>query len=391
MAVVHQEVGKRESRRSHAGDEYAPARRWRGIWRAQIERIPARQQAVDLESPRQFQHVFQCARLGLRNIDRFLFLVNAGFHAVVADAVPGRRHQRIVDDDDRQRADRQPFGLDLVELGNFFLERAARQRDAERALLERGRAAAAGALFLQPFRARILALLVAPDAVVRLVERADEIDTRIGELETCAAANMRGLSGERATAAGGIRDHRHEPLIVELVRRLEQHARPMQHFARGRQRGPCRVAQCQLEFSHVRRLIRLPASDVLRERKLAEFSAEDAGQLRAQRQPVDPGGLLQLDLMQRLPLHEQSLATEQRREFVVPRGQRVHLGLNIEQFGNEIVEVRRQRNQQFGFLLDGERSGMRARVDESLTKQSVRRRECACECGVEPHEPVTTV
>ena len=61
------------------------------IRRAQVERIPAREQAVDFESPRQLEHVLQRARLGLRNVDRLLLLVDARLHAVVADAVTGRR------------------------------------------------------------------------------------------------------------------------------------------------------------------------------------------------------------------------------------------------------------------------------------------------------------
>ena len=108
-----------------------------GIRRAQVERIPAREQAVDLEAPRQLEHVLQRARLGLRDVDRLLLLVDARLHAVVADAVPGRRAQRVVDHDDRERADRVAFGLRLVELGDLLVERAAGERHAERALLER--------------------------------------------------------------------------------------------------------------------------------------------------------------------------------------------------------------------------------------------------------------
>ena len=47
--------------------------------------------------------------------------------------------------DDRQRADRVAAGLDQVHLGDLLLERAARERHAERALLE------LAGLFLRPF------------------------------------------------------------------------------------------------------------------------------------------------------------------------------------------------------------------------------------------------
>src|ERR1700712_5161904 len=123
MAVVHQVVRQRESGGTHAGDEHALtcARLW--IRRAQIKRIPARKQTVNLETPWQFEHVFQRARFGLRYIDGFLLLINARLHAVVANAMAGRRRHRVIDRDHRKRADREALGLDLMELGYFFFER----------------------------------------------------------------------------------------------------------------------------------------------------------------------------------------------------------------------------------------------------------------------------
>ena len=179
-----------------------PARRLR-IRRAQVERIPAREQAVDLESPRQLEHVFQRARLRLRDVDRLLLLIDARLHAVVADAVAGRGRHRIVDDDHGERADREPFRLDLVELGNLFFERAAGERHAERAFLERrARRGRVAPFSLQPLRARVLALLVAPDAVVRLIERAGEVGAGIGQLEAFAAAQVLRVSAECGVARG---------------------------------------------------------------------------------------------------------------------------------------------------------------------------------------------
>ena len=106
---------------------------------AQVERVPAGQEAVDLEAPRQRQHVLQRAGLDLRDIDRLLPLVDAGFHAVVADAVPGRGAERVVDRDDRQRADAVAARLDDVHLRDFLVERAAVQGDPEHAFAERCR------------------------------------------------------------------------------------------------------------------------------------------------------------------------------------------------------------------------------------------------------------
>ena len=115
MAVVHQEMRQRKPRRPHASDHDAFTR-WRlGIGIAQVQRIPTRQQAVNLEAPGQFEDVLQRARFRLRNIDRFLLLVDAGLHAVVADAVAGCCSHRIVDGDNRQRANGKALGLGFME------------------------------------------------------------------------------------------------------------------------------------------------------------------------------------------------------------------------------------------------------------------------------------
>ena len=80
-----------------------------------------------------------------------------------------------------------------------------------------------GRLFLQALRAGILALLVAPDAVVRLVERAGEIGAGVGEREAFAVAQV-DPGHVRRRSRGGFGVHRDQPHEVELVRRLEQHA-----------------------------------------------------------------------------------------------------------------------------------------------------------------------
>src|SRR5439155_19668500 len=115
---------------------------------------------------------------------------DAGLHAVVADAMSRRRHQWVIHADHRQRTERPALGAQLVELGDLLLERAAGERHAEGRLPERCGAALRGLLFAQPRRARILLLLVTPDAVVRLVEAAGEIGARIGQREAVAAAQV---------------------------------------------------------------------------------------------------------------------------------------------------------------------------------------------------------
>src|SRR5207244_5675405 len=129
--------------------------------------------SVNFEAPPQLQYLLTDARWDLGNVDRLLLLRDAGFHAILADAVTGRGAHRIVDGDDRQRADRMAACLDQIHLGNFLLERASRKHDSEHAFLE------LAVLLLEALRAGILALVVAPDAVVGMIERAGESGARV--------------------------------------------------------------------------------------------------------------------------------------------------------------------------------------------------------------------
>ena len=210
VSFVHEVMGEGEARGPHAGDKHLVSRRGKGKGAPEIERIPAREQRVDLEAPGQLQHVLQGARLDLRYVHRLLLLVDAGFHAIVADTVPGRGHHGIVDDDHGERRERVALRLERVELGDLLFERATGERHAERALLEHHLVRCSLGRFLsQTLGAGILALRVAPDAVVRLVERTDEVGARIGEGEALAPANVLGADrvGDDALAVALLRVH----------------------------------------------------------------------------------------------------------------------------------------------------------------------------------------
>ncbi len=114
VAVIHQVMGEIEAGRTQPDHQHGAARRRTRDRPAEVERIPARQQRIDLEAPRQAEHVLQGAGLDLRDVDRLLLLVDAGLHAVVADAMAGRRHQRIVDGRHRQRADGEALALEKI-------------------------------------------------------------------------------------------------------------------------------------------------------------------------------------------------------------------------------------------------------------------------------------
>src|SRR6185436_8351289 len=173
VTVVHQVMGKREAGGPEPDHQHLASRIRARQRTAQVQRVPASEQRVDFETPGQFEHVLEGARLRLRNVDGRLLLVDAGLHAVVADTMAGRRHHRVVHADDRQRGNRLAARLDQMEFGNLLLKRAAGERDAELRLAEPG-----GRLFFpQALRAGILRLLMAPDAIVGLVERSCEIGT----------------------------------------------------------------------------------------------------------------------------------------------------------------------------------------------------------------------
>src|ERR1700730_14455956 len=142
-----------------ADDEHLVAARGPRQRTPDVERVPPSQQRVDLETPGEPEDVLQGAGLDLRDVDRILALVDASLHAVVADAVPGRRTERVVDGDDGEGAEAVAARLHQVHLGDFLLERAACEGHAEDGLLERA------VLLAQPLGTAVLALVVAPYAV----------------------------------------------------------------------------------------------------------------------------------------------------------------------------------------------------------------------------------
>ena len=181
MPVIDQMVRQGEPGRAETDDQHLVADCRLRQRPAQVERVPAGQQAVDLEAPGQRQHVLQRAGLDLRDVDRLLPLVDAGLHAVVADAVPGRGAERVVDRDDRQRADAVAARLDEVHLRDLLVERAA-----VRALPRTRFCVKLPSFSRMPDAAAVLPLVVAPDAVIRLVERAGEVGAGIGQRKPVA-------------------------------------------------------------------------------------------------------------------------------------------------------------------------------------------------------------
>jgi hypothetical protein len=366
MTVVQQVVGQREACRALSDDEHALAAGRQRHGPAQVERIPSRQQRIDLEAVRQGEHVLQHARFRLRNVDRILFLVDARLHAVVADPVTGGGRHRVVDADHRQRADRPAFGAQLVEFGDALLERAAGERHPEDRLLERvcrrrgiggcavGRSRA---LFEQPARARVLALFVAPDAVVRLIERTDEIGSAIGQRESVATPeSVRSCDLQRLDVVVDLdRFGGHELVQVELARRTKQHAAAVRGPACCRMRCPGRVALRDIDPLGIGGFVLQPLRDRPRKRELERldaFSRADRSvDCGTQRGAVERRRDIGLVGIHRLALHELSLDGVERRQRVVLRLERLDVGDDAEQAGEKVLDVRRDVDQQRGFFL----------------------------------------
>ncbi len=150
-----------------------------------VERVPAGQERPDLEPPGHREDVRENAGLRLRDVDGILRLKDAGLHAVVADAMPGAGNHRIVEADERKGADRVPLTPQQVHFRDLLVQRAARERHAERIR------ANASVLLPKALRARVLVALVAEDAVMRLAGDLARGLARVGEREAVARARVR--------------------------------------------------------------------------------------------------------------------------------------------------------------------------------------------------------
>ena len=288
--------------------------------------------------------------------------------------MPGRRHHRVVDGDDAERGERLAAHLDHVEFGDLLFQRAAGEQRAEYRLAEAFRRR----FFFQPLGAGVLVLLVAPDAVVRLVQRPGEIGARIGEREAVAMAQVLEPMLREATAAVGV--HRHEAHVIELLRRLEQHARAMLRLARGRGDRPGRVTRGKLQLPCVRRLVLQPRAHLAREVELG-------GEPGCRR--IELLQIGRLHLVHGAPLHELALHRIQRRKLVVACGERARLGFDAEELGDEIFYMRRERDEQLRFRGAGGR--LRAGSDQLVGERAIGFAEVSDEGAIEPNQALALV
>ena len=395
MPVVHQVVRQREACRPHAGDQHLVARRGERDRAPQIERVPAREQAVDLEAPGQFEHVLQRARLGLRDVDRRLLLVDAGLHAVVADAVAGGRDHRVVDGDQCQRRHRVAARLDEVEFGDPFLERTAGQLHTEDGALV-DRCAVGCGFVLQAFRAGVLALRVAPDAVVRLVERSAQVGARIREREAIALTQVGRVDRMDGDAVLVGRARVFEQRVgVDLAGVAEQHAVAVHALTVTGLNRPRAVTHRGVQAG-VGLLVLLPVDDGARERELLERSADPAFDLHTCGIGVESVQCVGRIGEQCLAFDELPLRLVQRREFLVAGAKMVGGGLDAEQRRDEGVDRRSKVDQEVRFVLGREciraaRLRRCARGDQTIVRCGVARGEPGQVGLIEGGEPLAAV
>ena len=387
MAVVHQVMGEIESRRTEADDQHGTAGGGTRDRPAQIERVPASQQRIDLEAPGQAEHILERTRLDLGNVDRFLLLVDAGLHAVVADAMAGRRQQRIVDRRDRQRADGEALALQQVHLRDLFLERAAGQRDAERRLLE-----GAGLAVLETLGAAVLALVVAPDAVIGVVERAGGIEALVGQREALAVTQHRPRQLHARDAVDHLGLDRHQMLEVELVRHLEQRPVAVPPLAVGAVQRPGGILRQRLDLGCRLVDLELGADQAAHLDGEGEFPRLDTvGRIGAD---IDRGlraHRIGLDRARDVALHEQPLAVVERRELRIAAAQAGDVARDAEQFADEILERSRHLDQQVGLILGRQRLRRGARRHQTGVHVGIRRLQPGGECRVEAAEALAVI
>src|SRR5688572_28787573 len=100
-------------------------------------------------------------------------------------------------------------------------------------------------------------------------------------------------------------------------------------------------------------LIFLPLEYFFCERKLAEALPKQRRQFVRQFGTIKLFRRFAFVFIRGFALYEQALDRIQRRQLVMPAGQRRNLWLNAKKFANKGIEMRRKRQEQFRFALLG--------------------------------------
>src|SRR5436853_2025340 len=129
-----------------------------------------------------------------------------------------------------------------------------------------------------------------------------------------------------------------------------------------------------------------PATHLARKLQLGEFTAEELLRGRRRIEACELGGL---DLVQRAALHELALHRVERSKLVMLLGERLRFALDAKKLGGEILDVRRQRDQEL--RLRGTRRRLRARSGKLVRQSAIGSGEVIDERAIEPDQALALV
>ncbi len=224
-----------------------------------------------------------------------------------------------------------------------------------------------------------------------MVERGRQIHAGIGEREAIARAHVLGAEAEHGYAVLDYRLHGNEMRHFEFVRHLEEHAATMLRLPLRRQRRPRRVARGEVERRPMLGLRHRPARDMRGVIELGQSLAHQSLELAPERGTIERRGFFGRHALDGATLHEEALHLIERRQRMMTRLERAHLGLDAEEVADEILEMQREIDQQLGVRLGLERIGIAPRRHQAIVQLGVDRGEPRDEGRVEAHEAFPAV
>ena len=186
---------------------------------------------------------------------------------------------------------------------------------------------------------------------------------------------------------------------VEPLRHLEQHAAPMLFAAIRRQGGPGGVALRRFQRRGIAGFVGEPCRDLPGIAPLPFGDSyvgigRNAGQpveFASETRSVECRGLGFLDPPDRAALHEQAFDRIERRQRVMARLQRLHLVRDPEQIAEEILDVRRQFDEQIRLSLMLEPVRIAPRRHQPIVQSNIAVGEMANKRPIDAYETVAII
>jgi hypothetical protein len=150
-------------------------------------------------------------------------------------------------------------------------------------------------------------------------------------------------------------DRRNQAHHVELVRLAKENALVVQSLAFGREHCPCGVESGQAQGFGVFRLVFEPARDMIGVAAFSERFEREGFEFTLDGETIDQGGFFGRISGESFFLDEFAFDGVERREFVVLSLKIVKRFIDAEEMADEVFEMRRDGDDEFGFLFLGER------------------------------------